>query len=157
MRRREFPEAEPEPEVEPGASEASDYGGSAGPVPPWPGSASASGGAVPPATSTGVHGGSASSSAVPPGGGPAAASAGPSAFRWYVVFSIPGLPAEMVGIYKCREPGAWQRLAALLPNGSYENSGARLARVADRAAGIRLWDSERRRHRLPVVPAEHQL
>ncbi len=74
-------------------------------------------------------------------------------YRFYCVWKIPRQPLFR-GVFACREPGAWNRLAVHLPGGEYKGSGARLRRydtlreacegfVADRPHGTdlayRIW------------------
>ena len=64
----------------------------------------------------------------------------------YVVYSIPG--SEVRGVVLCAEPRGWDKLRGLLRGGELFGSGARLKRVDSIAAGVALWESQRRASRL---------
>ncbi len=61
--------------------------------------------------------------------------------RVYAVWAIPG--HRWNGVVVSVEPGAWDRVAALLPGGQYIGSGARLRRSEDVSSALGLFRRER--------------
>ncbi len=82
-----------------------------------------------------------------------AAPSEPKASRFYAVWHVPRHP-NLWGVVEADEPGAWARVAALLPGGAYEGSGARLRRAPEDTydSAVRLDQQDARRHRRPWRP-----